>query len=262
MYELLNSLLSDKKGDIVFSCFGVWHICYMLVIFGIIAVTVIALHNKSDKAKQRACAISINLAFTLYIGDFFVMPIAYGAIDIERLPFHGCTAMCVMCFLSRHSKLLSRFQAQFTLLGLVTNLIYVIYPGGLSWYLIHPLSYRVIHTLLFHGAMSAYGIFSLSFGEVKLEWRRCCRELILIIAMTLWALLGNTLYNGSVGDYSHVFNWFFVIRDPFYMLPEEIAPFIMPFVMIAIMFVAVLLTYSIYFIMKRLTKSKHTSHTG
>lgn len=28
MYGLINSILSDKKGDIIFSCFGIWHILY------------------------------------------------------------------------------------------------------------------------------------------------------------------------------------------------------------------------------------------
>lgn len=60
-------------------------------------------------------------------------------------------------------------------------------------------------------------------------------------AMTVWALLGNYIYNGSAGEYSHFFNWFFVVRDPFGALPEKIAPF----VNIALFFaVEVLLTFA------------------
>lgn len=246
MYSLLHDLLSDQKGGIVFTCFGIWHILYMAVIFGFIALGIFLLKNKEQAAKQRAVEISISAAFGLYIADFFLMPFAYGEIDLEKLPFHACTAMCVMCFLSRHVKCLEKFKAQFTLLGLLSNLVYVIYPAGVGWYQIHPLSYRVIQTLLFHGAMSAYGLFSLAFGDVRLEWQSIWKDLITLVAMTLWALLGNTLYNGTAGEYSHFFNWFFVVRDPFYLLPESFSPYVMPFVVILVFFIAEVLVYTIY----------------
>lgn len=64
--------------------------------------------------------------------------------------------------------------------------------------------------------------------------------------MTAWALLGNYVYNGSAGEYSHFFNWFFIVRDPFNALPEKISPFVMPFVNIALFFaVEVLLTFAL-----------------
>jgi hypothetical protein len=63
--------------------------------------------------------------------------------------------------------------------------------------------------------------------------------------MTVWALIGNLLYNGEAGEYSHFFNWFFVIRDPFYILPASIAPFIMPFVNIGLFFGVEMLVYLI-----------------
>ncbi len=252
MHEILIGLLSDKKGGEVFSCFGVWHILYMAVIFGAIALAVLLLKKKGGNAGVKAVGITISAAFGLYIADFFMMPLAYGEIDIEKLPFHACTAMCVICFLSRHNKFLWRFKQQFALLGLVSNLIYVIYPAGVGWYMIHPLSYRVIQTLLFHGLMTAYGIFVLVFDDVHLEWRRCYRDLALICVMALWAMLGNAVYNGVCGEKERLFNWFFVVRDPFYALPENIAPYIMPFVAVTAMFAGVMLVYLVYFAVKSL----------
>ena len=181
------------------------------------------------------------------------MPFAYGGIDIEKLPFHACTATCVLCVQARHNRFLGRFKDQFLLLGLLTNLIYVIYPAGVGWYQIHPLSYRVWQTLLYHGAMTAFGLFSLCFGEVKLEWRKCPRDLAFLCVMTVWALLGNTLYNGLDGRF---FNWFFVVRDPFYILPAGIAPFVMPVVMTAVMFFGEMLIYLGYFGCKGLHRRK------
>lgn len=258
MYPFLNQLLSDKKGDIAFSCFGLWHWMYLIVIFGAIFFVITHLKKRDANTKQRVINGTIHCAFGLYIADFFLMPFAYGEIDLEKLPFHICTAMCVLCFLSRHNSFLGRFKASFALLGLVSNLIYVIYPAGVGWYQIHPLSYRVVQTLLFHGLMSAYGLFVLVFDDVQLEWRHCRRELVILAFMTVWAMLGNTLYNGTYGDYDHFFNWFFVVRDPFYLLPAKIAPYIMPVVIILVMFTAVLLVYLIYFAVRKRARCRVT----
>ena len=140
-----------------------------------------------------------------------------------------------MCGLSRHNAFLGRFKLQFAMLGLVSNLVYLIYPAGLMWYQVHPLSYRVIQTLLFHGVMTGYGLMVLLFDENKRKWKK---DLAVIGAMTLWALLGNTLYNGQAWGKTQFFNWFFVVRDPFYILPDHIAPFIMP-VLNIVLFMAV-----------------------
>ena len=254
MYEILHRIFADQKAGAIFTCFGVWHILYMCLIVAGIVTAVCLLRHRSDEIRQRAQTTAIHLAFGLYILDFFLMPFAYGAIDLEKLPFHMCTAMCVLSFISTHHTKLRKFKFQFAVLGLVSNLIYVIYPAGVGWYQIHPLSYRTVQTLLFHGLMSAYGVFTLVFRKEKLRWRDSLKELVVIVMMTLWAILGNTLYNGTAGEYDHFFNWFFVVRDPFYILPASIAPYIMPFVMIAVIYVADLLVYAVWKIPQRRTK--------
>ena len=62
-----------------------------------------------------------------------------------------------------------------------------------------------------------------------------------LAGMTLWAILGNSLYNGTSENYSHFFNWFFVVRDPFGLLPATLAPYVMPFVNIAVFFLVEIL---------------------
>ena len=244
MYQILQNLLSDKKGSVTFSCFGLWHILYLAGILGAILTVTLLLKNKSQDTKRRAADAALYTAFGLYMADLFLMPFAYGEIDLEKLPFHVCTAMCLCCVLSRRNAFFSQFKNQFVLLGLLSNLIYVIYPAGVGWYGVHPLCYRVWQTLLYHGAMTAFGIFSLGFREVKLEWKKCPRDLALLGVMTAWALLGNTLYNGLNDRF---FNWFFVVRDPFYILPAEVAPFITPFLMVAVMFAGEMLIYAVCF---------------
>ena len=254
MYPYLHELFADRKGSTVFTCFGIWHILYMAVIFGGIGLTVILLRNKAEKTRYKAIRAALYLAFGLYMADFFLMPLAFGYIDLEKLPFHMCTLMCLLSFLSFRGVLFGRYRKQFALLGLVSNMIYVIYPAGVGWYQIHPLSYRVIQTLLFHGAMTAYGILTLALGNERLSWRSSLQELPVIIAVTAWAILGNTVYNGTAGEYDHMFNWFFVVRDPFYILPADIAPYVMPFVMILVIYVAYLLIYGAYFAIRKILK--------
>lgn len=245
MYAFFHALLSDKKGGTVFSCFGIWHWCYIFAV-AIIAVLIwFGLKKRDETARRKVPGVLINIAFGLYIADFFLMPLAYGEIDIEKLPFHVCTAMCVMCFLSHHIRAFRKWRVHVALLGFISNLIYLFYPAGVMWYQVHPLSYRVVQTLLFHGVMTLYGLFALAFEEQKLEWKHCGRDLAVLVSMTLWALIGNTVYNGQVGSYSHQFNWFFVVRDPFYLLPETAAPFIMPFLNVAAFFAVELLVYAV-----------------
>ncbi len=252
MYEFLHGLLSDKKEDAVFNCFGIWHIIYILLAFTLIAVIFIALRKKGRDALVKAAKVLINTAFGLYMLDFFLMPFAYQEIDIEKLPFHVCTATCVMCFLSRHTRFFSRFRMQFALLGLVSNLIYLFYPAGVMWYQVNPLSYRVIQTLMFHGIMTAYGVVTLASEDNALDFKTCWKDLLTVCAMMLWALVGNTLYNGTSGNYSHFFNWFFVVRDPFWIIDANIAPFVMPFIVIAAFFAVEMLVYLIYYLVRKL----------
>ena len=63
MYELLSALLSDKKGDVIFECFGVFHIIYMVLILGAIAAAVIVLRKKDEKTRQRAVSLTASVAF-------------------------------------------------------------------------------------------------------------------------------------------------------------------------------------------------------
>ena len=254
MYAILNGLLSDKKGGIIFECFSIWHFAYVAIIFGAIIATVLILRKKSEKSKKKAADVAVGVATGLYALDFFLMPFAYGEIYVEKLPFHVCTAMCVMCFLSRKVKFWERFKGQFALLGFLSNLIYVLYPAGVMWCQVHPLSYRAVQTLAFHGAMTAYGVFVFAFGEVKLEWKKWYKELIVVSGMTLWAFIGNTLYDGTAGNYSYDANWFFLVYDPLSVIPQSVSPYVMPFIVIATFLAVEMGVYLIYSLSKRILR--------
>ena len=253
-YEFLHNLLSDKTDGTLFNCFSAWHFIWILLVFGGTILTILLLKNKSERARKMAPEIAVSMAFALYMADFFLMPFAYGEIVIDKLPFHACTTMCVLSFASRHFKVLSKYKLQFALIGLISNIIYIAYPDGVVGF--EPISYRVIQTLLFHGLMTAYGILTLTLDDVKLEWKKCYRELAVLVILAIWALLGNTFYSATLGEYSHNFNWFFVKRDPLGIIPEDISKTIMPFITVTSFFAMDMIIYAIYFGIKKLSNKE------
>ena len=228
MYPFLHKLLADRTGGVTFRCFGPWHFFWIALTAAVFAALYLHLRSRERQAREKALGTLTGLCFGLYILDFFMMPLAYGEIDIEKLPFHACTAMCVMCFQSRRSRFLGRFRGSFALLGFVSNLVYLIYPAGVMWHAVHPLCYRVIQTLGFHGLMTAACLLELHFGGTGKRWQ----HLAVTAAMAAWAMLGNWVYNTP----ERLYNWFFVARDPFGIVPAAVSPYVMPVLNIALFF--------------------------
>lgn len=251
MFNILHNLLVDKKGGEIFTLFSMWHFFYIALAIVVITIIFLKFKNSDKQTKQKVTQKFINLAFGMYVLDFFLMPLAYGEIDIEKLPFHACTTMCVMCFLSYKVKCLEKYRMSFVKLGFISNFVYLLYPAGVMWLAVGPLSYRVIQTLLFHCVMTIYGFLMLAFDDEKTDKKRIGRDLIVIIGMTIWALIGNYMYNGTSEGYSHFFNWFFVVQDPFNMLPETIAPFVMPVINIVLFFVVEMIINCVLWITKK-----------
>lgn len=254
MYGFLHNLLSDKKGGEIFTLFSPWHFFYIALALLSVITIFMAFKHKETRTKQKVSLWLINIAFALYLADFFLMPLAYGEIDIEKLPFHACTAMCVMCFLSYRVGCLEKYRSPFVILGFVSNCIYLIYPAGVMWHAVHPFSYRVIQTLIFHTVMTVYGLVTLVYGRDEIDIKNCHRDLLVTVCMTAWALIGNYAYNGESEGYSHFFNWFFVVRDPFYSIPENVAPFVMPILNIVLFFAVEMILYLVILSVRRAKK--------
>ena len=235
MYEFLNNLFTDKDtGVFTFKAFSLCHILYLILIIGGIVLTIFLFKNKSQETKNKLINFTAILALCTYIADFFLMPFSYGYIDIDKLPFHLCTSMSIMCALARNTKFFNKFKTSFTIMGLVGALMYLSYPAGVAE--ADGYSYRIIQTVLYHGLMIAQGVFAIVFKDLDLNWKTLKYDLIAIVALTIWAFLGNTLYSGSVNEYNHDFNWFFVKHDALYVISDEIDIYFAPFMMIGIVF--------------------------
>lgn len=251
-YPIIHSVLADKKGGEIFRLFTPWHFAYIFIAAAAIVLVCAYARRRGSGAGKKAAAFFGTFAFALYVADFFLMPLAYGEIDIEKLPFHACTATCVMCFVARRVGFLREWRVHFAMLGFVSNFVYLVYPAGVMWHEVGPLSYRVIQTLLFHAIMTAHCFLTLVYEGGGLPFRRARRDLCVVVGMTLWALLGNALYCGTADGYSHDFNWFFVTADPFGMLDKSVARVVMPFLNIALFFAVEMLVYCAFHAVRRI----------
>lgn len=252
MYNIFKEVFKDWTGSLPFEALSFAHILSVILITVGIVLVIVLFKNKSQETKSKVVDITVSIAFGLYILDFFIMPLSNGEINVDKLPFHICTLMSVMCFLSRHTKFFAQFKSSFSLLGLIGALMYITYPSGVAKG--DLLSYRIMQTVIYHGLMIAQGVFALVFSDIKIEWKTCYKDLLIIILMSVWAVLGNLIYSGGeLGDY----NWFFVVQDPFGIFDRSVGAFVMPFVMIVVIFTMDMLIYSIYFgLRKLLVKNK------
>ncbi len=239
MYNILRELLEDKTGGTAFKCFGLFHIFVILTFAAIAVLLCLYLKNKSGEKRKKITDLVVGIAFGVYIADFFLMPFAYQEISIDKLPFHICTTMCVLCFWSRHNAFLGKFRLQLAMFGFLSNLTYLIYPAAMMWMKLHPLSYRVLQTLIFHGVMMVYGVIVLVYESQEFTWKRIYKDLGVIVFMVVWASFGNALYNGG----ENVYNWFYVLQDPFEIFPKDIAAYISPLLNITIFFSAAMVVY-------------------
>lgn len=257
MYQFIHELLKDRNDGVVFKCFGIYHFIY-IVIGIILTCYLIYIIKKNERISGKTINIVLNIAFSLYILDFFFMPLAYGEIDIEKLPFHACTAMCVMSFLSRRIKWLSKYKNAFAMLGLISNMVYFFYPAGVMWHQVHPLCYRVIQTLIYHMVMMIYGILVLVFERKQIIFKEIKNDCLVIILMTLWALIGNLTYNNILGS-GRIYNWFFVVEDPFGIIEKSIAKYIMPFITPCAFMVVTIIIYFVKILFSKNIKDTNKS---
>ena len=254
MYPILNKLLSDKEHGHIFTCFDIWHWFYIILTAAAVVTLCMLLKNRGRVAKERTLKILSGIGFGLYMADVFLMPFAYGEIDVDKLPFHACTALCIMCFLSNRNEFLKKYRVHFALFAFISNLMYLVYPAGVMWSEVTPYSYRAIQTLLFHSSMTVYCLCAMILDEEGPKIKKSYNDLILLAVMTVWAFIGNTLYSGKAGDYDRDFNWFFIKEDPFELVSEKIAPYILPFINIAAFFAIEVIIYLIFAAVRNASK--------
>ena len=250
MRDILLKIFSNEIGGPDITLFGIFHILYFLII--VIATYLLCYFTakKSQETKKKILDIMAIVLIGLYLSDFLVHPFIYGenSLIVDKLPFHICTLSSIMIAITRifpnHT---SKIKNAVTVLGLVGALMYITCPNGAVGPGTKAFSYVILQTFLYHGLLFAYGVFALVSGDVVLDYKKIYVEAILIASLVLIALGANAAY--STPD--HHYDWFFVTGSSF-----GVSPYLMPFLMLVIIFAMCNAIYLIYFGVKKIITKK------
>ena len=250
MRELFFKLFetSHFNTGIKITAFSIPHIVYMVLIFGGIVLAWACLHRKSMETKTQALRLLAYALVISYLSDFFVHEFVYGGLNTDKLPFHICTVLCPLMAIAQFNRKGDRIAEPIAILAILAPLMYLCYPASIGDG--EPWCYQAVQTMFYHGVLCAWGILSVSLGAVKPQMKNCWKAGVVLVAITLWAKLGNLLMEH---------NWFFLEEDAFYIglveggiIPKWSLMVINPIVF----FLAVLATYGVVLGIQKATKKK------
>ena len=257
MRELFFKLFEMSHFDtgISITAFSISHIIYMILIIGGIVAGHFLLRNSTPEKKNKVLGILINLLILSYISDFFVHEFVYGTpsepggLNMDKLPFHICTVLCPLSAFVQYNKKFEKIKEPIVILSILAPLMYLCYPASVGEG--EPWCYQAVQTMFYHGVQMAWGILTVALGFVKPNIRKCYQSGILLVAITLWATLGNNMMPGN--------NWFFLEEDAFYIglvangvIPQWLLMIINP----VVFFLAVIAIYGICYALKALFGKK------
>ncbi len=250
MRELFFKIFADSwfNTGIKITAFSVPHIVYMLLIFGIIVLAWLCLHRRSGETKTRALRFLAYALVISYLSDFFVHEFVYDGLNTDKLPFHICTVLCPLVAIAQFNRKGDRIAEPIAVLAILAPLMYLCYPASIGEG--EPWCYQAVQTMFYHGVLLAWGVLSVALGAVKPQMKNCWKAGVALVAITLWAKLGNLLMEH---------NWFFLEEDAFYIglveggiIPKWSLMVINPIVF----FMAVLATYGVILGIKKATAKK------
>lgn len=221
MRELFFKLFAPSLFDtgIKITPMSASHIVYLVIIFGAIIGGYFLLRKCTMERKIAVMRILITLVAVSYISDFFVHEFVYasyseetgellsgGGLNMDKLPFHICTVLCPLALFAQFNKHGKKIFEPVVMLASLAPLMYILVPASIGDG--EPWSYQAVQTMFYHGILLAWGILNLALGIVKPNIKKCYTSAIALVAITIWAKLGNILLEH---------NWFFLEEDAFYI---------------------------------------------
>lgn len=198
--------MSHFNTGIKITPFSISHIVYLVLIFGGTALAWWLLRNKSLQVKDKALRFLAYALVLSYLSDFFVHEFVYDGLNMDKLPFHICTVLCPLAAIAQFNRKGYKILEPVAVLSVLAPLMYLCYPASVGDG--EPWCYQAVQTMFYHGVLLSWGVLNLALGKVKLQWSHCWKCAVLLIAITLWAKLGNILL---------LHNWFFLEEDAFYI---------------------------------------------
>lgn len=240
--------MSHFNTGISITPFSIAHFVYMGLIFGTIAGLWLYLRHRDTASKEKALRILAYALVISYLSDFFVHDFVYGEMNIDKLPFHICTALCPLAAIAQFNRNGHKLLEPVALLSVLAPMMYLCYPASIGDG--EPWCYQAVQTMFYHGTLMAWGILTLALGAVKPDIRNSWKSGAMLVGITLWAKLGNILLEH---------NWFFLEEDAFYIglvengvIPKWLLMVINP----VVFFVAVLLLYSVCYVLRSISNRK------
>lgn len=244
MKEFLMKFFGDGDGTTTIELYDIWHFVYIALIIATVVLVPLILRKKKEGTTDNVQRILATAIISLYVLDFFIMPFSLGYINIDKLPFHICTAMGVLIpFVQFNEKFRKSWVIEvLSCIGVVSSLVYIVYPGSALGEA--PWAYTVTQTMLFHSMILLWSINNIVSGTAVLEFKNIWKTFCGVVAFILWAGFGILCYN----DY----NWCF-IKDQFVsFIPKEA----MPFVVTGGLCLLCTLVYLTIFVVKKISQRK------
>ena len=249
MRELFLKLFGNHEANefTEISMFSWHHILYLVLTVGIVVALSIIFFKKSVETRKKVVDILGILIAVSYIADFFLQPLrgdgsmlTNGEIILDKFPFHICIVLCPLILYSRFGKYGKPLKTPVAIASSVAPLMWLIYPGTALDTDLSAFSYEIVQLFTYHGLVLIYGCVYIILRDDQLDIKKCYKEAILVLGITLWAIFGNELY--SVED--HGYNWFFLVDPVFDFIPDAINPVVVP----VIIYLSCLVVYGVYYL--------------
>ena len=240
--------MSHFQTGIKITAFSIPHLVYLVLIIGSIVLSWRVLRKKPPQAQENALRFLAYAIVLSYLSDFFVHEFVYGGMNMDKLPFHICTVLCPLSAIAQFNRKGYRILEPVAILATLAPLMYLGYPASIGEG--EPWCYQAVQTMFYHGVLFAWGVLTLALGRVQPQLRHCWKSGLLLVAITLWAKLGNVLLEH---------NWFFLNEDALYIglvangvIPKWLLMILNPIVF----FLAVLALYGVVALISRKSDQK------
>jgi len=205
MQELFQKIFRYIPRDTSIKLYGLSHILYIVVIISIIIALCLLFNKKSEQTKQRVINITAILIIGSYFFDFIVQPIWAGELLLSKLPFHLCTAVGCLIPLITFFKKFKFLEKPVVIWAILAPLIFIFAPLNYINVAVEPYSYPIVQTFFYHGAEVFWGVFMLTSGKVKLDWKSVWQPVVGLFPMALWGTFGNVIYGDKAPGESFMF---------------------------------------------------------
>ncbi len=240
MRELLFKLFgaSHFQTGIKITAFSIPHFVYLFLIFGTVVFLYFRYRDCSAQQQKKLLRGLVYAIMLSYLSDFFVQEFVYpDGINTEKLPFHICIVTAVLMPVAQFNRHGKNLLEPVAVMAVLAPLMYLCFPASVGE--AEPWCYQPVQTMFFHGTQLTWGILTLAFGKVKLEFRNIWKPGVLLIGITLWAKLGNLMYER---------NYFFLEEDAFFigLVGQGIIPaWVLMIVNPVVYFLAVVILYAV-----------------